>query len=172
MDELRTERLTLRRVPQDAAKAILDGRDPDGIELADGYPSEFSLEVMEMVASGHSASGPDAFGPYFIHRRDDDAVIGEIGSGEVADGVTQAGYSLVEDAWNKGYATEALGAVIDRALADPRVDALAAETFAHMTASRRVMEKAGMELVSETAAEHEGEQVTLVRYEIRAEPSP
>ena len=59
----------------------------------------------------------------------------------------ELGYRLVADAWNKGYATEGSRALIDMGFATPLVQRVVAETMAVHTASRRVMEKAGMRLV-------------------------
>jgi hypothetical protein len=59
MTDLDAGRLWLRPIGRDAARAVLDGRLPDGVILAPGYPSQFSLEVMELVAEtlvGHAAS--------------------------------------------------------------------------------------------------------------------
>ena len=46
--EIDAGRLVLRPIGQDVARALLDGRAPEGVVLADGYPSQFSLEVLEM----------------------------------------------------------------------------------------------------------------------------
>ncbi len=43
---------------------LLDGGIPKGLNFAPGYPSRFSLEVMEAVISQE----PGRFGPYFSRR--------------------------------------------------------------------------------------------------------
>jgi RimJ/RimL family protein N-acetyltransferase len=164
MTDIDAGRLWLRPIGRDAARAVLDGRPPDGLTLAPGYPSQFSLEVMEMVA-GAQPGAPDGYGPYFMVRKADGAVVGEIGAS--LDGATaQVGYTVVEPSWGQGYATEALRAL----LADPRVDRVVAETLVGHAASRRVMEKAGMRLHRRRAGEVDGEQAELVVYEILADP--
>jgi len=56
----------------------------------------------------------------------------------------QVGYTVVEPSWGRGYATAALRALLEHLLADRRVRRVVAETLEEHTASRRVMEKAGM----------------------------
>ena len=168
MSEIPAGRLVLRPIGRDAARAVLEGRTPEGLSLAPGYPSQFSLEVMEMVA-GSRPGGGNGYGPYFMVRRDDGAVVGEIGA--TVDGSTaQVGYTVVEPSWGQGYATEALGALLDRLLADPGIDRVVAETLEGHAASRRVMEKAGMRLHGRRVGEVDGEQAELVVYELPAGP--
>ena len=165
MSEILAGRLILRPIGRDAALAVLEGRTPEGLSLAPGYPSQFSLEVMEMVAG----AGPGAYGPYFMVRRDDGAVVGEVGA--TMDGSTaQVGYTVVEPSWGQGYATEALRALLGRLLADPGIDRVVAETLEGHAASRRVMEKAGMRLHGRRVGEVDGEQAELVVYELQARP--
>lgn len=59
----------------------------------------------------------------------------------------ELGYRLRRSAWGKGYATEGARALIDKAFRDLGASRVYAETMAVHTASRRVMEKAGMRLV-------------------------
>ena len=61
----------------------------------------------------------------------------------------EIGYRLRRSAWGQGYATEGSLALIDKAFAEHPVRRVLAETSAIHTASRRVMEKAGMRLVRE-----------------------
>jgi hypothetical protein len=77
MTDIDAGRLWLRPIGRDAARAVLDGRPPSGVTLAPGYPSPFSLEVMEMVASARPGAS-DGYGPYFMVRKADDAVVGEV----------------------------------------------------------------------------------------------
>jgi RimJ/RimL family protein N-acetyltransferase len=166
MSEIPAGRLVLRPIGRDAARAVLEGGSPDGLTLAPGYPSRFSLEVMEMVARSRPGAGG---GPWFMVRRDDGAVVGEIGA--TVDGSTaQVGYTVVEPSWGHGYATEALRALLGHLLADPGIDRVVAETLAGHAASRRVMEKAGMRLHGRRVGEVDGEQAELVVYELPAGP--
>jgi RimJ/RimL family protein N-acetyltransferase len=100
MTDVDAGRLRLRPIGRDAARAVLDGRPPNGVTLAPGYPSQFSLEVMEMVA-GARPDAPDGYGPYFMVRKADDAVVGEIGA-DLNGATAQVGYTVVEPSWGQG----------------------------------------------------------------------
>ena len=164
MSEIQAGRLVLRPIGPEAARAVLEGGSPEGLTLAPGYPSQFSLEVMEMVVGSRQGAGG---GPWFMVRRDDGAVVGEIGA--IVDGSTaQVGYTVVEPSWGQGCATEALRALLGHLLADPAIDRVVAETLEGHAASRRVMEKAGMRLRGRRVGEVDGEQAELVLYELPA----
>jgi RimJ/RimL family protein N-acetyltransferase len=95
---------------------------------------------MELVLE---AQEPGRFGPFFMVRKADGAVVGEIGcsvDGALATG--EVGYTVVEPCWGHGYATEALRVLLSHVLAEPGVRRVVAETMVEHTASRRVMEKA------------------------------
>jgi ribosomal-protein-alanine N-acetyltransferase len=64
-----------------------------------------------------------------------------------ADGVVEVGYGVLEQFRRRGYATEAVAALIQRAFADPRVTRVAAETYPELIPSIGVMEINGMRFV-------------------------
>jgi RimJ/RimL family protein N-acetyltransferase len=162
--EIDAGELVLRPVDRDVALAVLQGRAPAGVVLAPGYPSQFSLETMRLVVDAEGAGG--GFGPFFMVRRADSAVVGEIGAThDGATGTAQVGYTVVEPSWGRGYATAALRALLAHLLADPRVRRVVAETLEGHTASRRVMEKAGMRQCQTRVGEVDGRTETLVVYE-------
>ncbi len=59
----------------------------------------------------------------------------------------ELGYRFRRSAWDKGYATEGCYALIRAGFTEHGVERVVAETMAVNTASRRVMEKAGLRLV-------------------------
>ena len=59
----------------------------------------------------------------------------------------ELGYRLRRSAWGKGYGTEGARALIDKGFTELSIRRVVASTMAVNTASRRVMEKAGMRLV-------------------------
>jgi len=81
-------------------------------------------------------------GPYLIRSRDDGRLLGGTGLGFEAPQHAATGYVLAQDAWGKGYATEALGAITDlaRSLGVTRLYALCHPDH---RASWRVLEKCG-----------------------------
>ncbi len=142
---------------------ILGGERPDGLKFADGYPSEFSLETMGLFELGLTGE----YGPFFIVRREDGAVMGELGGYAVSEEpkTVQIGYTLVEPEWDKGYATEGVVALI-AFLRSKGVELVIADTLADHFASRRVLEKAGMESGGEFEGDEDGQAVLLVRYRL------
>ncbi len=102
MREIDAGRLALRPIGAETARALLSGQIPAQLVLAPDYPSQFSLEVMDLLV-GPRSEGLHHFGPFFMVRRDDGAVIGEIGAFlELATRTAQVGYSVVASCWGKG----------------------------------------------------------------------
>ncbi|GAA4615817.1 GNAT family N-acetyltransferase [Actinoallomurus liliacearum] len=66
---------------------------------------------------------------------------------EARDGEIELGYRLHRSAWGKGYATEGSRALIDKGFTEQGVERVVAETMTVNSASRRVLEKAGLTLV-------------------------
>jgi RimJ/RimL family protein N-acetyltransferase len=121
---------------------------------------------MEIVVRAEAGG----WGPFFMVRKADGAVAGEIGcSLDRTSGTAQVGYSVVEPCWGRGYATEALRALLGHVLSEPEVRRVVAETLIRHIASRRMMEKAGMRPCGERVAVEDGETVELVVYEARAD---
>ena len=65
----------------------------------------------------------------------------------------ELGYRLRASTWRQGYATEGSRALIERAFRELGAECVTAETMAVNTASRRVMEKAGLRYVRTFHAE-------------------
>lgn len=155
--------LELRPIQPEVARTLLDGRIPAGLTLAEGYPSEFSLETMQLVVD---ADDPGPGGPFFMVRKADDAVVGEIGcSIDPITGIGHVGYTVVEPSWGLGYASQSLRAVIAHVLAQPGVQRVVAQTTTGHSASRRVMEKAGMHYTATRPAFMDGKSVEMVSYQ-------
>jgi RimJ/RimL family protein N-acetyltransferase len=80
----------------------------------------------------------------------------------------ELGYRLRKSAWGQGYATEGSRALINKGFTELGVQRVTAEAMAENTASRRVLEKAGLTLVRtfrrpwpESA---DGDQIEVVEY--------
>jgi ribosomal-protein-alanine N-acetyltransferase len=83
-------------------------------------------------------------GPYLIWTRADGRLLGSTGLGLEPQGQAITGYVLAKDAWGKGYATEALTAVVEVA-ADIGIRRLYALCHSQHRASWRVLEKCRFE---------------------------
>lgn len=62
-------------------------------------------------------------------------------------GGTELGYRMLPAVWGLGYATEGARALVHNAFTELGVDRIVATTMTVNTASRRVMEKAGLSLI-------------------------
>lgn len=81
-------------------------------------------------------------GPYLIWSRADGQLLGGTGLGLEPNGQAMTGYVLAKDSWGKGYATEALRAMVEVA-ADIGIGQLYALCHPEHLASQRVLEKCG-----------------------------
>ena len=141
----------LRRVDRRKALAILARERPADEPWAEGYPTNGDLESATMLLRT-LRTRPDvgAFGVYEIVERATGLTIGGIGFHRPPgpDGVVEVGYGLVPSAWNRGYATDALGQILVIAR-DHQARRLEGRALIDNVASRRVMEKAGLSFVVE-----------------------
>jgi RimJ/RimL family protein N-acetyltransferase len=150
----------LRPISVDAAAAVLDGRRPPDVQVADDYPTEFSLGIAAQVGGG------SPLGPFYIHRTTDEVVVGEIGGGLVSPAVAEIGYAIVGSCWGRGHATDAVRLLIEIARATPGIEHLRAHTPLERPASGRVVAKAGMRPLGEVEDEHEGTTIRVMRWEL------
>jgi len=149
--------IVLREIPREAADAILAGDRPADVRVADDYPTEFSTGVAQAV-------GTEGQFHYFVHRLDDDLVVGEIGCAFVdEEGTIEIGYAVVESQWNRGYATAAVEAVVAKAREAPDVRRVVAHAPLDRPQSGRVLEKAGFAMVREMDDTDETGTVMRVR---------
>jgi RimJ/RimL family protein N-acetyltransferase len=152
--------IVLRLVSAAAAEALCAGKTPPDVQVAADYPTEFSAGV------GAHASRGGGLGPFFLHRAEDDVVVGEIGGGFTSPGTVEIGYAVVASCWSRGYATGAVRALVDRARAFPGIERIIGHTPLDRPASGRVLEKAGFVCVGEEQDEHEGVPVRVNRWEL------
>jgi RimJ/RimL family protein N-acetyltransferase len=152
--------IVLRPISASAAEAVVAGRLPPDVRVASDYPTEFSVGIARNVGGG------SPLGPYFLHRVEDDVVVGEIGGGFVHPGVVAIGYALVRSAWGRGYATAAVRMLVELAGRVPGIERIVAHTPLDRPASGRVLEKAGFTFVGEFDDEHEGVRLRVRRWEL------
>jgi len=157
----------LRPISAAAAAAVLAGRRPEDVKVADDFPTEFSSGVAQQVGKG---SPTTTLGPFFIHRAADDVVVGEIGGALIAPGVVEIGYAVVPSCWGHGHATDAVRALVDLATALPGVERIIANHPVDRPASGRVLEKAGFMCLGDAEDEHEGVRLRVKRWELVLPP--
>lgn len=136
--------IVLREITREAAGAITAAERPSDVRVADDYPTEFSVGVAQGVGAERQ------FGPFFLHRSEDDIVVGEIGGAFVDEkGTIEIGYAVVESHWNRGYATAAVDALVTKAREATEVRHIVAHTPLKRPQSSRVLEKAGFAMARE-----------------------
>jgi len=117
--------------------APFDG-DWDAVRQTGRMPYPPDEAAMQRWIAGHLGASSHAF---LLIRRNDRTVIGSCGFGG-PDGVAELGYALGRAYWGRGYATEAVLAMLDHARL-LRLRRLEAYSFVDNPASARVLEKAG-----------------------------
>lgn len=139
---LETKRLALRAARLEDAKAVAAlANDRRIAENTARIPYPYKLADAEQFIAGANKKGEAA---YLITLRDG-TIIGACGLMFHYDDTPEIGYWLGVPYWNKGYATEALHALIDCAFTDLTHDAVQAGARVTNPASRRVLEKCGFQ---------------------------
>jgi ribosomal-protein-alanine N-acetyltransferase len=95
------------------------------------------------------------YGVWVMIEVETNAVVGDIGFLRPPDaaGEIEVGYSVVPSRRRRGYATEALRALVAWAFDQPRVTAILAGTDQDNAASQRVLRSAGFDVTEATPAE-------------------
>jgi ribosomal-protein-alanine N-acetyltransferase len=162
-----TRRLELIAATAGLAKAAVD----DEAELARelqaevpaGWPPVLYGEHQQQFAE-RLARDPGMAGwlVWYAVQIDPPVLVGTVGlSGPPDDdGAVELGYSMVDRFQRKGYASEAVGALIDWAFSQPGVRKIRAHTFPNLAASIRVMERNGLRFVGD------GDEPGTIRFEL------
>ena len=152
-------RLILRPWPGDAVRAITAGDRLD--DWAADYPADGDVMIAGLLQGAEgTADGPgadragagaadEAWGHRQVVERASGLVVGGIGFfGPPLGGEAEIGYGIVPSRQGRGYATEAVQAMLAMAWADSRVRTVAAGTDPGNAASQRVLEKAGFRRIA------------------------
>jgi RimJ/RimL family protein N-acetyltransferase len=147
---LETDRLTLRQFTEADVDNLFElNSDPEVMRYITGGKPTPRAEIRDNIIPFHLRyyERSDGLGTWAAQARSTGEFLGWFhfrpGSGEGA----ELGYRLRRGAWNKGYATEGSRGLIRKGFTDLGVDRVFALTMTVNTASRRVMEKAGLKLV-------------------------
>ncbi|TAK01451.1 MAG: N-acetyltransferase [Chloroflexota bacterium] len=141
------DRLELRPLSPAAASALLVDRAAAaallGAALPADWPGEDLRDILSILATADPS--PVGFGAWVLVERATGVVAGDAGflgpPGD--DGVVEIGYSVLPDRRRRGYATEAVGALIGWAFASDGVREVIARTDPGNVASIRVLEANG-----------------------------
>jgi RimJ/RimL family protein N-acetyltransferase len=153
--DLISERLVLRPISADHVNTVMAGERSG--TWADDYPDEGDRVIAGLLTRrGVPEPGRDQdFGQRMIIERSTDLVVGGVGFFGPPDGGGRAelGYGVVPSRRGLGYATEAVRELLRFGLDDPEVVELFAGVELANVASIRVLEKTGLQRVSETDKE-------------------
>jgi RimJ/RimL family protein N-acetyltransferase len=145
---LRTDRLVLRELTADDLDALVElDSDPEVMHfITGGRPTpraELRDEMLPYWLDFYRRG--EGFGFWAAQERGTGRFLGwfHLRPKAGAEGA-ELGYRLRRDVWGQGYASEGSRALVDKAFRELGVDRVYAETMAVNTASRRVMEKAGL----------------------------
>jgi len=169
-----TERLSIRRSrPEDAPTISAYRSDPE-VRRYQGWDrtdvASITAEIEEMT--GRSPGDPGGWVQFTVEERDAGRLVGDVGMSPADDepGVIKIGYTVSPAFQGRGYATEAVRALIAYAFETLGADLVRAYASAENAPSIRVAEKVGMRLVERFEGIDDGVRWFGVRYEIpRAE---
>ena len=145
-ERIETERLVIRRPVDGDAEAIFTryASDP-AVTMYLGWPRHASVDdTRAFLAFSAREWCQWAAGPYLVEARDEGMLIGSTGMAFETPERAATGYVFARDAWGRGYATEALRAMVVLA---PSVGLRRLHAMCHPLhhASIRVLEKCGFE---------------------------
>lgn len=134
------------------------------VSVPDGWPQFPEAFVLPEESRRANLFSTDWSGFLFIHPNNK-ALIGNGGFTGAPDelGTVEIGYEIAPGYWNRGFATEAAGALIAYAFAHEKVQAVVAHTLAEKNASNSVLQKIGMKFALELA---DAQQDKLWRWQI------
>lgn len=139
-----TARLILRPLEGPEARRIRDRAPSADDRWAHDYPFAGDLAGIGAFLHAVEREGEQQpFGYYQVSLRSDGAAIGGIGfKGRPHEGVVEVGYGLAPSARGRGYATEALQAIVELSTTLD-LDTVRADTDLDNVSSQRVLEKVG-----------------------------
>lgn len=142
---LTTERLLLRRFRAEDAEALAAYRSDPAVAAYQSWTPPITREAAHTLVAEFAAGDPREPGwfQYAIAPRGDDQLIGDVGV-RLHDNRMQAevGFTIAGSHQGRGYATEALRAVVDRLFSDGLVR-VAAECDARNVASAALLRRVG-----------------------------
>jgi RimJ/RimL family protein N-acetyltransferase len=150
---LETDRLLLRPFTEADVELLVElDSDPEVMRyLGNGRPTPRRVverETLLRVLRYHDRLGGPAFWAAIERNTGDFVGWFELQpAGPARPDEAELGYRLRRPAWGQGYASEGARALVDRGFAEFGLQRIVATTMAVNTASRRVMEKAGLRYV-------------------------
>jgi ribosomal-protein-alanine N-acetyltransferase len=145
--EIKTERLCLRQFSEEDSEAYArimgDHEVGKWFPKGTGYTSEEARRSLDSILEHWSKH---AFGIWAITDKENKTLLGRCGLNFIAEtSEVEVDFVLARDYWGKGYATEAARAALAYGFEVLKLDRIIALAKPENTASRRVIEKIGMQ---------------------------
>jgi RimJ/RimL family protein N-acetyltransferase len=165
-----TDRLVLRRSRSEDAETISAYRSDPDVHRQQGWertdPESVRADIEEMAA--RIPGEPGGWVQFSVEDRDG-RLVGDVGisPADGEPGVLKVGYTVSPAFQGRGFATEAVRALVDYAFRTLGADVVRAYASADNVPSIRVAEKVGMTLVERFTGHDEDGEWSGVRYERR-----
>jgi ribosomal-protein-alanine N-acetyltransferase len=147
--KLHTQRLELRPLPAAAARTLPGDRTTTALLLEAKLPTDWPHpELMDVLPlQGAATSVTEPYGIWVLIERGSRTIVGDAGfmGPPGADETIELGYSVIPDRRGRGYATEAVIALVEWAFHQPGVSAVVAGCAADNTPSIRLLRRVGFE---------------------------
>jgi aminoglycoside 6'-N-acetyltransferase len=169
-EPITTQRLRLRRSTAEDAGAISAYRSDPDVHRMQGWertdPEGIRAEIEEMAP--RRPGEPGGWVQFTVEDRAEGALVGDVGlsPADGEPGVIKVGYTIDPRFQRRGYATEAVAALVEYSFGTLGADVVRAYAGAENTPSIRVMEKVGMQLIERFHGSDGAETWTGVRYEV------
>lgn len=151
---IETTRLLLRPPRSTDAAALAERRSDARVAQYQNWVPPYPLQRAEaMLAELSKMEGPasESWWMLTVADLDDTMIFGDLALHPTFDGRSiEIGYTLHPSAWGKGYALEAVNALIDRLWSDDRVTRLSAMLHPDNVASEQVLERTGFRFEGRT----------------------
>ncbi len=108
-------------------------------------PQDWEPHVFDFLRAQYAQQPRTIAWTRYIIIRAPSVLIGTIGAFPQSPQEVEVGYGILRDWERKGYATEALRALLALLFLEPGVTSAIAHTFPHLSASLRVLEKCGFQ---------------------------
>ena len=175
LQPIKTERLLLRRsVPEDAETISAYRSDPD-VHIHQGWertdPEGVRAEISRML--DRSPGQPGGWVQFSVEELATSLLVGDVGlsPADGESGVMKVGYTIAPASQGKGYATEAIAALVTYAFEKLDADVVRAYASAANAPSIRVAEKVGMKLIERMEYRDSDGVWFGVRYELERPPA-
>jgi aminoglycoside 6'-N-acetyltransferase len=166
-----TERLMLRRSRADDAETISAYRSDPDVHRYQGWdrtdPDGIREEIERM--GDRPPGDPAGWVQLSVEERATGALVGDVGlsPAEGEPGVIKLGYTISPAFQGRGYATEAVAALVTYAFESLQADVVRVYANEANVPSIRVAQKAGLRLIERIERSYEGEVWFGVRFELR-----